>query len=257
MSKSFSPTRMALFSTAAAAAVCICGHAALVHIGSVDVGPSPSLAMAFSQFGKPVRRLRFTAQNDSVTCRSVQAIYEDGTSDQVFSGQLRQNQSVDADVPGRSRDLDSLSFDCRTNGKSAASIDVVADVSRFEAVSDRGRADFGHEFWRAERRGWRAVARAQFYGHNDRVTANAGLRARRVDRIALQPTDGDVRCMQVSATFGNGHTYALAFVKGEVLRRGHLTVLDLPGLKRDVYSVHLRCSTVGGSFATVRVLAHS
>lgn len=106
-------------------------------------------------------------------------------------------------------------------------------------------------------RGWTTIGRENFEGRHDFESAYAGWRGRNVDRIALRPVDSDARCTRVSATFGNGRTRDLDIDRGDVLERGRLKVIDLPGDERDVRKVDLNCRAVGDRDVTIEVLTKS
>ena len=85
-----------------------------VHLGSVDVGHRADRDTAYSRFGGPVESLRLSADRSDIVCRSVRVRYDNGTTDEVFSGRLREGRSTDVDVRGRARRIDSINFACRS-----------------------------------------------------------------------------------------------------------------------------------------------
>jgi len=108
-----------------------------VHLGSVDVSHRADRDTAYSRFGGPVESLRFSADRSNIFCRSIRVHYADGNVDEVFSGHLLDGRTVDADVRGRARRIDSISFACRSEDRSGGKIEISAEVGRYRAEWQR------------------------------------------------------------------------------------------------------------------------
>jgi hypothetical protein len=59
----------------------------------------------------------------------------------------------------------------------------------------------------------------------------------------------------VTATFRNGNTRQLDINGGDMLRENVITMLDLPGVERDVVRVDMNCHAVHSNAVTIQVLA--
>lgn len=103
------------------------------RIGSVDFSRRDNHDTQYGNFGGSVEALAFQARGSNVTCRSVMATFENGRPVQVFRGELRQGQNVTVDLPGRERLVRRLDFDCQPSRGRNASVDIVADIGRYQA----------------------------------------------------------------------------------------------------------------------------
>jgi hypothetical protein len=196
-----------------------------------------------------------------------QAHYGNGERQRVYSGKLYKDQSVDADVQGRQRRVERLTMSCSASSPRGAEIRIGANIGRFRQAWDKTKfwamrftRDAEHRLGMSDDRdhnGWVTIGRENFRGRHDAETASTGWHGRSVDRIALRPVDNDARCMRVSATFDNGRTRNLDVNRKDVMERGRLTVIDLPGNERNLRSVDLRCRAVGDRDVTIEILARS
>lgn len=66
-----------------------------------------------------VRGLAFYADANPVYCRSIRVEFDDGQNSEVFSGPLAQGQTVYADLPGDRRHVRRISFNCRSEQRTA------------------------------------------------------------------------------------------------------------------------------------------
>jgi hypothetical protein len=107
--------------------------AAWDRIGSVDFSRRDSHDTQYGNFGGSVEALALQARGADVTCQSVTATFGNGRPMQVFRGELRQGQNVTIDLPGRDRFVRRLDFDCQPRRGRNASVDIVADVGRYQA----------------------------------------------------------------------------------------------------------------------------
>ncbi len=252
-----------------ALAVAMPAKADWVHLGSVHVEHTRDHDMTYSEFAGPVENLTFTARGSDMWCRDITAHYGNGERQRVYSGKLYRDQSVDADVAGHQRRIERLSMTCSAEDPRGGDIKIGANVGRFRQAWDKTKFWATHFTREAEDKmgmsrdhdrdhdGWVTIGRESFEGRHDSETSFAGWRGHSVDRIALRPVDNDARCMRVSATFDNGRTRDLDIDRRDVMERGRLTVIDLPGGDRDLRSVDLRCRAVGNRDVTIEILARS
>ena len=117
--------------------------AAWDRIGSVDFSPRDNTDTQYGNFGGRVEALALQARNSDVTCRSVTAVFADGRPANVFQGLLRRGQNVTVDLPGNSRLIRRLDFNCRSMNRGTASVDIAAEVGRYQAEWRRARIGIG------------------------------------------------------------------------------------------------------------------
>lgn len=238
-----------------------------VRLGSVHVEHNRDHDTAYSQFAGPVENVTFTARGSDMWCRDITAHYGNGERERVYSGKLYKDQSVDADVQGRQRRIERLSMSCSASTSRGGEIQIGANVGHFRQAWDKTKfwatrftrevehrtgMDNDHDHNR-----WVTIGRENFEGRHDSESSFAGWRGRSVDRIALRPVDNDARCTQISATFDNGRKRDLDVNRRDVMERGRLTVIDLPGDERNLRSVEMRCKAVGDRDVTIEILARS
>lgn len=238
-----------------------------VKLGDVRIEHRRDHETTYSQFGGPVERLRFTAHASDMWCRSIGVQYQNGEREQVFSGKIDRDNPVSADVSGGDRRIDRLSLNCAASDPRGGVLVIGADVGRFRQAwqkskewASRVARNFEQRTGMNDRdhdRGWVTIGREDFRGRHDSEASFAGWRGRNVERIALRPVDNDARCMRVSATFDNGRTRDLNIDRRDVLERGRLTEIDLPGGERNLRSVDLTCRAVGDRDVTIEILARS
>jgi hypothetical protein len=119
------------------AAVLIAGavspaFAAWDRIGSVDFSRRDTHDAQYGNFGGSVEALALQAHGSDLRCDSVTATFGNGRTQQVFRGNLPEGQNVTIDLPGRERRVNKLDFDCRPKERGRASVDIVADVGRYQ-----------------------------------------------------------------------------------------------------------------------------
>jgi hypothetical protein len=250
-----------------ALAVALPAQADWVRLGSVHVEHGRDRDSTYSQFAGPVENLTFTARGSDMWCRDITAHYGNGQRDRVYSGKLYKDQSIDTDVKGRERRIERLTMNCSASSARGGEIQIGANVGRFRQAWDKTKF-WATRFTRdAERRlgmsddrshnGWVTIGRENFQGRRDSESTTTGWRGRNVERIALRPVDNDARCMRISATFNNGRTRDLDVDRKDVMQRGRLTIIDLPGDQRNLRSVDLRCRAVGDRDVTIEILARN
>jgi hypothetical protein len=237
-------------------------------LGTIDVGPRGGMdrsnrGMSMTRdthvfdLGGPVEKLQLRAERNDVTCRSVNATFDNGQDRRLFSGQLREGRAVNVDVPGRGRTIRRLDFNCSSDGRPAA-ISIVADVGGYRDAWRRSpdwQRNWAKVFnWGSNTvNNWQMVGSESFDGRNDRESSYAGFRGMRVDAVALKPLETDARCSRVVARFDNGRTQVLALHNNNTLRRGEYEKLDLPGDTRNLARLDMRCRAVDGRHVTIQV----
>jgi hypothetical protein len=107
--------------------------AAWDRIGSVDFSRRDNHDTQYGNFGGSVEALALQARGADVTCRSVRATFGNGRSVDVFRGGLRRGENVAVDLPGRERLIRRLDFDCAPNRGRTASVDINADIGRYQS----------------------------------------------------------------------------------------------------------------------------
>ena len=217
------------------------------RVGTVDFSYRDTTDTQYGNFGGRLQALSLQARNSDVTCRDVTAVFGNGDREEVFHGFLPRGRNVTVDLPGRSRMIRRLDFNCHAMDRGGASIDIAANVDSRET----GRFVTGA----LDASGWIRVATERFDGRRDHEMTFTGWRGRNVDSIALRPLNDDARCRSVAVTFANGERRTLDIDNGDILREDRIAMLDLPGIRRDVTRVDMNCHAEHGNMVTMEVLA--
>lgn len=248
-------------SALATLAVAVPSEAQWVRLGKVHVEHNQNRDTTYSEFAGPVENLTFTARGSDMWCRDITVRYGNGERERVYSGKLTKDQAVDTDVRGQRQKIEHITMACSAENPRGGELNIGANIGRFRQAWDKTKfwaARFAHDTERrmgmSDRNEWITVGRENFQGRHDQETTRVD---RSVDRIALRPVDGDARCMRVSATFGNGRTRDLDVDRHEVMERGRISELNLPGEMRGVRSVDLSCRAVDGRQVTIEILARN
>lgn len=237
------------------------------NLGTVDVGGRPDRDVIYNRFGGPMEGLRLRATESDINCRSVVARFGNGRSRQIFSGRLPEGQSTNVDLPGDSRRVTSLTFNCRAQERWGGKIRILADVGRYRgdwmrspdwagvwsrlfSFGDENRAN-DHAMGGRNRGGWMTLGEESFEGRGDREVAYAGWRGNDLRAIALMPVETDARCRRVRADFARGSDQDLN--AAEHLRQGQYNRVDLPGDRRDLVSLRMNCRAEGRRDVTIRL----
>jgi hypothetical protein len=249
----------------AALAVGAPAEAQWVKLSDVHIDHRRDRETTWSQFAGPVERLSFTARGSDMWCRSIGVEYSGGGREQVYSGKLVRDRPANVDVTGGQRRIARLNMNCAASEPRGGILVVAADVGRFHQAWEKSKmwaSRMARKFEqnigmndRGGHNGWVTIGRENFEGRRDSEQSVAGWRGRNVDRIALRPVDNDARCMRVSATSENGRTRDLDINRRDVLERGRMTEIDLPGGERNLRSVDLSCRAVGDRTVTIEILA--
>jgi hypothetical protein len=266
------------------------------RIGSVDFTFRPDRETEYGSFGGRVERLSFMSRNADVRCNRVTATYANGRSSQIYSGTLQRGRSVVVDIPGRSRMIRRIDFNCRSlERRGQARVDIAADIGQYRAEWRRspdwatrwsrmfnwdnrdgrvgdgrvgdysvGRYGVGDGRNGSDRYvssglnadGWVMLSTEVFNGSADRESTFAGFRGRNVERIALRAVNDDARCRQVTATLADGTRHDLNIAEDNYLREDRVYQLDLPGRRTDVARVDMTCHAAHGRQVTMQVMAN-
>jgi len=260
------------------------------RIGSVDFSARPDHETEYGNFGGRVQRLSFNARNGTVVCNRITATFNNGRSRELFRGTLQRSRDVVVDLPGQSRVIRRLDFDCRSIGARVTRVDIAADIGQYRAEWRRSpdwnrvwsrmfnwgddqfadnRNDSRYGGAGADRlggdrygsgpltaEGWITLGTERFDGRVDRETTVTGWAGRNVERLAVRPINDDARCSRITATFANGMTRNLNIDDREVLQEDRVHELDLPGGRRDVTRIDMACHAENGRQVTMLVMAN-
>jgi hypothetical protein len=212
-------------------------------------------------FGGPVERLRFTARESGIQCRSISAVFGNGQRQELFAGRIAQGQSRTVDLPGDQRRIARLNFNCRAHDRDGGRIVVQADIGQYRDVWMRHpswqrtwRNVFGD--WDANVNYWVYLGRQTFTGRNDVETTFAQWGGRSVNAIGLKPINDDARCTRAVATFANGTTRDLNVSRWDTMREDRMYRIDLPGGDRNVTRLTLKCRADHGRTVAISVYAN-
>ena len=239
------------------------------RIGSVNFDFRGDRETEYGNFGGSVEALALRARDATVNCRNVSATFGNGQVRTVFEGTLPRGQDVTIDLPGGERTIRRLDFNCRAMARRGATVDISADVGRYQAEWRRSPdwatvwsrmfnwpAEVADNFDRGPGRGapagWRNLGMASFEGANDRETTLPGWRGRELETIGLRPVNDDARCRSVTVTFANGRTQTLLY--GARLPEDRIHQIDLPGTERNITRVDMNCRSEHGQQVSIQVL---
>lgn len=257
-------SRTFLLASAFSCALAVPAMADWDHIGGVDVSHRRDRDVTYTRFGGGIDRLRLDASASDVSCRSVSATFENGRTQQIFRGPIHAGRSAIVDLPGDNRRIRKLTFDCRAGSMRGGTISIMADIGSHR--DEWRRSPDWNRMWsrlfhwdttpnRPDNE-WVRVGTKSFDTRNDLEVTFAGWSGRQVDRIALKPLNGDVRCHSISAQFGNGNRRDLNVNSHMRLQEGRAYTFDLPGNERNVKEVAMRCTPIGSDSVRVEVLAN-
>jgi hypothetical protein len=267
------PFTLTLITAVAALSVSAPAMAAWDRLGSVEFSNRMDRETEYGNFGGGIEKLALEARNIAVDCREVRATFGNGETKRIFRGKLSPGRSVTIDMPGERRTVKRIDFNCKSNSRRDATVDISADIGRYQAewraspdwdrmwskmfawAHDDHRDDRRASTARRESTGWMTLGRETFEGRGDRETAVAGFKGRQVERIGLRPTDDAARCSAMNVTFANGRSTRLSVNNGEVLAEDRIFQVDLPGDDRNVLKVDLNCRAEHGRKVTVEVMA--
>lgn len=251
-------TRMAALSAVLAAGISMPAFAAWDQVGSVDVGYRADRDVRHFDFGGPIEKLRLQAERSNIYCTSIRATFGNGRTREIFSGRLREGRAENVDLPGDQRNVRRLDLRCDSSDRHGGRIRVLADVGRYRGDWMRGPnwgATWAHVFnWGSNVvNDWHYLGKASFEGRNDSESTFAGWRGRGTDALALKPIDASARCSRITATFANGRSRVLNLHNGDYLRQGEYNAVDLPGDKRNLTSLIMKCRATDARRVTIQI----
>ena len=258
MKRTNSRSTIAILSAALLAAAAVPAWAAWNEVGHVDVHRQGERFARDIRLGGPVERLQLTAAGGDVFCRDVRATFGNGRTQAVFHGLLHEHRAQPLDLPGKQRDVRSLSFQCGAVHGRNATIHVAADIGR-NRDAWRKNPDFNRLWaktfnWGSEMvNDWQYLGAEEFKGRKDSENSFAGFRGRHADAVALKPLNTDARCSRVVAHFRGGRDRPLDVNRGDLMRRGQYYKLDLPGGDRNLESLSLHCRAADGRRVTIQI----
>ena len=241
--------------------------AAWDRIGSVDFSYRSDRETQYGNFGGSVEALSLRARDADVTCRNVTATFGNGQTRSVFRGTLRRGRDTTLDLPGADRMVRRIDFDCRANARRGATVDISADIGRYQAEWRRSPdwdrmwsrlfnwpAQVADDFRGRGRndRGWQNLGTASFEGNRDRETTVPGWRGRQVEIIGLRPVNDDAVCRNVTVRFENGRSRTVS--TGRRLTEDRIFQIDLPGDERNIASVSMNCRAEHGRQVAIQIL---
>jgi len=233
-----------------------------VKLGSVDVGYRTDRDNKWTRFGGAMEGLRLEADRSDVKCRSIVAHFADGSSQNVFSGQLTDNRPIIVDVRGGARRVNDITFTCRSDERSGGKIYIEADVGRYQDEWRRS-PDWALMWsrlfnWMTPNNSgydpnyWVSLGRQTFQGRNDVDSTFTGWGGRSTEKIGFKAMNDDARCSRVRVNFGNGTSTMLNVGR---LDQGRFQSFDLPGNNRNVRSIDMRCRGVNKFNVTIEISA--
>jgi hypothetical protein len=254
------------------------------RIGSVDFSFRPDHETEYGNFGGRVQRLSFRARNGSVMCNRISATFNNGRTRELYRGSLQRGRDVVVDLPGQSRLIRRIDFNCRSMAPRVTRVDIAADIGRYRADWRRspdwdrvwsrmfnwtddqyGDNRYDYRYGGAGRdrltgplntAGWITLGSEVFDGRYDRETTVTGFGGRDVERIGVRPVNNDARCSRITATFANGMTRELNIDDRQMLEEDRVYELDLPGGRRDVTRIDMACHAENGGRVTMMVMAN-
>jgi hypothetical protein len=234
-----------------------------VKLGSVDVGYRTDRDTKWTRFGGAMEGLRLEADRSDIKCRSIVAHFADGSSQNVFSGQLTDNRPIVVDVRGGSRRVNDVTFTCRSDERSGGKIYIEADVGRYQ--DEWRRSPDWMLFWSRifnwvtpgnnngnDANYWVSLGRQTFQGRNDVDSTFTNGGGRSTEKLGFKAMNDDARCSRVRVNFGNGTSTMLNVGR---LDQGRRQAFDLPGNNRNVKSIDMRCHGLNRFNVTIEISA--
>lgn len=90
---------------------------------------------------------------------------------------------------------------------------------------------------------WIALGSQEFRGKSGEGHFT-GLKAENIGALALKPENADARCSRITVRFGTGFVRALSISDQNLLSHDVFFKLDLPGDRRDLKRLYMRCRPV-------------
>lgn len=210
------------------------------RVGTLDVMSDQYTDAQLNAVPTPVDRLRFRADSD-VKCNRIRAVYDNGYSQELFSGTLFRDRDQTVYFPEGARRVDHVSLTCRSQDGDDARVAMYADDTGYHPAAvtiDNGDL---------------APLASRQFGYTARRSIM--MNGRRVDSVAIEPIGADARCSRAAATYDDGRVNAVTPNNGDLLRAGRIYRLGIADRYRDLNSVDLTCRAAGSDNVTINVLA--
>jgi hypothetical protein len=107
------------------------------EVGKVNVHDQGERFMRDIQLNFPIKQLQFSSEQRDVFCRSVDAEFGDGNTQEIFSGLIRLGKPVTVDLPSAGRDIENLTFLCGALQRGSATIHIMG--IRTDSGNERAR----------------------------------------------------------------------------------------------------------------------
>lgn len=216
-----------------------------VRISSVDIPDDGYADVRVASVPERVQRLRFKTDAD-VKCDAIRAEYENGYTQDLFSGTLHEGQTQTVYFPEGSRRVERISMTCRSEDGDMARVALYADAS-----SGSLRSDVLSSPSVALHAGLVPVASREF---GDTAKRSVMLDdARPVDAVAIQPVGGDARCTRISARFDDGATDDVVPNDGDRMQEGTIYRIPISDRGRDLNGIDMVCRASGTDNVSIRV----
>jgi hypothetical protein len=198
-------------------------------------------------FTGPVERIRIHS-NGRADCDKVGVTYENGDTQEVFSGVILDGQDQTITFPDQSRRVQAVSLNCRAEHEDGARLAVAADMPAFTPAGSYSRA--------VTPAGDLVLLASRDFGDLDQRTLMLGdSEPRAVRDIVLEPVGADARCRNVSARFDDGTTARAVPNGGDNLYEGRMYHAYIGSGNRDLSSINLTCEAENGDYVKINIYA--
>ena len=220
------------------------------HVGDIQVSPDQYSNVQLGAFTGPVDQIRLHSAGRA-NCDNVRVIYENGDTQEIFSGAILDGQDQTISFPDRSRRLEAVSLDCRAAYEGGAHIAVAADMPygttggavRYAPVAAPPVSDMV------------LLASRDFGDLNQRSLMLSNTESRPVQTIALEPIGADARCRTMSTQFDDGSISRTVPNGGAELQEGHIYRSFVDSGGRDLNNINLTCEAANGDHVKINVYA--
>lgn len=209
-----------------------------IQFSSANFGQADSTQSVYPPNGR-YTRLKIKANNNSATCRFIRAHFANGNTRDIFSGNLREGNHIQVDLPGAERNITRLTFRCRSTGGGNTRIGISGYGERGASGGGTDWELIGYEVFNA----WLGGDREQQF------TRFAGS----IDRLGFRATDDDAFCRRITIHYGNGRTRNVTVGDGGFMREDRTYSVDLNGGERNVRKVVMVCRPQTRSRVTIGI----
>lgn len=231
-------------------------NAAWDPVTAIDIHYGHDRDIAYTEFGGPIERLRFTADREDLFCRSIRVTFGNGTTREVFTGNLKARETSIVDLPGIEREVTRIDFNCSTAVQRGALILVAAELGSYR---ERWltNAYWSHYWDPFPPDRIVSIGKETFSPPRDRETETAGAAGMSISAIAVQPSQNDAVCPVVRARFANGTSRDINVNWGEYLEQGRMYWFEVSHNDKDLLQVDMVCRPVGPPDVTLELFVAS